>query len=81
MATKERQMLVVPAFEGIAQKLDSLDVLQISYPKQMCELRAQWTEGSAKAFHCSHFPRGHMPTNYESFFNPSTQKPYSVQYR
>ncbi|CAM6107213.1 unnamed protein product [Calypogeia fissa] len=81
MATKERQMLVVPAFEGIAQKLENLDVSQISYPKQMGELRRQWNEGSAKAFHCSHFPRGHMPTNYESFFNPSTLKLYSVQYR
>lgn len=80
-ATKERQLFVVPAFEASVQKAENWDIAQVSYPTKVNDLCEQWKEGSAKAFHCSHFPRGHVPTNYENFFNPSTLRPYSVQYR
>ncbi|KAL3685628.1 hypothetical protein R1sor_003650 [Riccia sorocarpa] len=80
MAVQERQMLVVPAFEASIGRYDDLQTSKATYPTTYQELKEKWTEGVAMAFHCFHFPRGHMPTNYERFFS-STSEPYKVKYR
>ncbi|KAG6552037.1 hypothetical protein Mapa_006343 [Marchantia paleacea] len=81
MAVEERQMLVIPAFESTSGKFEVLERTKAIYPTTYQDLCVKWMEGAATAFHCSHFARGHKPTNYERFLNPSTSGPYKVQYR
>ena len=41
----------------------------------------QWQQERAEGFHTSHFPRGHMPTDFERWFGADGSVPYAVQYR
>ena len=62
---KERKVVVCPAFESMT-KLS---------PENIAGLDEQVQNGLAEAFHSSHFPQGHGPTQFEKFWEKSLNFP------
>eukprot|EP00850_Spirogloea_muscicola_P020195 SM000209S06374 [mRNA] locus=s209:144545:151960:+ [translate_table: standard] len=82
--TQEKQLFVIPAFEmhgHVTEEWDTVAKKISGRPRNMDQLRTAWEERQVVGFHCQHFPRGHQPTNFETFLDRSTSVPYMVQYR
>jgi len=58
---KQRQVIVCPAFETAAEDC----------PQSIDRLNELVREGKAEGFHQSHFPQGHGPTQFETFWDKS----------
>jgi len=59
----ERQVVVCPAFESANE----------TCANSLAGLKKLVDEGQAEGFHLSHFPQGHSPTQFESFWGKSMQ--------